>query len=93
MWFAEGFHSAFRKALDSTASVIVWNTIYLMDEDVWKDFCREMTEAEGTLRAKCLNSDVLNKGQAACNLMRTGLKMMKPTEFEAVEDFVKRCKQ
>jgi len=84
-FFAEGFHTAFRKGLDSKASVIIWNTIHLLDPEIWRDFCHEVVDGKGSLEDRCKNAEAIQRGEAGCNLMRTGLDMMKREEFEAIE--------
>lgn len=85
MIFAEGFHTAFRKGLDSIASVIIWNTIRLLDAEIWHDFCAEVVSGEGSLEERCKKAEAIQRGEAACNLMRTGLDMMESGEFEAID--------
>lgn len=77
------FHTALRKSLDSVASSILWNAVYLTTEEQWDRFIREINEKEGSLAERC--RDLYLYGENALNLIMIGLKMLEDGEYEVLE--------
>jgi len=86
--FAETFHTALRKALDSTASSICWNAIYVMDGNDWLNFCQYVTSHDGSLKDRCLSRDAVEWGNSGRSLFRIGLEMLEPEEYEAIDSWM-----
>ena len=85
--FGEIFHTALRKSLDSTASSICWNAVYLLDKKDWEDFLKAVSSADPLTRQAC--EDAIYCGNAARNLFRIGLKMLTDEEYEVLDKRVK----
>jgi len=85
-FFAEGFHTAFRKILDGDASVIVWNAINLLDGESWTQFCADATEGEGdTLKERCMKAVEDWYGNPAKTLVRLGLEKLTDGDWESID--------
>ncbi len=85
--FAEGFHVGFRKGMDSEASVIVWNILYILDGVVKHEFVKQVLAGEGTLKERCLNAEALKVSKHDIVLFRFGMDMMTDAEWENLEDY------
>lgn len=79
------FHRALRKRLDSDASSVCWNAIYLLLGDTWEEFCRTVRGRTDPLKARCKN--VLHYGEChGQTLFLIGLRMLTDEEWEVLEE-------
>ena len=84
-FFAEGFHTAFRKILDGDASVIVWNAIRLLDSEAWLEFCFNAVNGEGdTMKDRCMSAVEEWYGNPAKTLVRFGLEKLTDDDWESI---------
>lgn len=91
--FAEVFHTGLRKALDSTASSICWNAIYLLERDDWHNFLAAVYESikDGTPLTRGICLSAITFGNAPRNLFRIGLVMLHDEEYGVLDNWYADC--
>lgn len=89
-YFAEGFHTAWRKASDTTASVFIWNILHLLDQEDWIQFCLEVVGYSDhmDLKKRCLESEALNQAKPSMNIFRHALGMVEDDEWFSIQQFI-----
>jgi len=89
--FAELFHTALRKSLDSKASSICWNAVYILEQDAWHDFVSKASNSMGKKLTKKVCLEAIDYGRADKNLLRLGLEMLTDEEYDSIGGFIKDC--
>lgn len=83
-----GLHVCLRKALDGNASSILWNVIYLMDEE-WESFlyniCKDGVQPGFFTKEKCLAASRELMGKHVGNIFRVGLDLLSDEEYKILE--------
>lgn len=82
VFFGLLFQRALRKSLDSVASAICWNAIYLIDDSTWQEFCRQVRYSEGPLWSRC--AKVWVEVDHAVTLLRLGLDLLTKEEWDVL---------
>jgi hypothetical protein len=80
------FHRALRKCLDSKASSIVWNAIYLLQDNDWEKFCDDIEHVTGGSFGEVCEASLFY-GEPARNLFLIGLSMLTEEELEVLERY------
>ena len=89
--FAELFHTALRKSLDSKASSICWNAIHILEGDAWGDFVHNVVSGKGKKLTKKVCVDAIEYGRADRNLLRIGLEMLTDEEYGILDKWIRDC--